>query len=55
MTRGFLKTIGRDLEVLDCPPLHNLWMNCEKARKYGEEFSSAEDVLARCANNYLNS
>ncbi len=51
---GFLKATGRDLEVLDCPPLHNLWMDCGKARKYGVEFSSVEDGLARCVNDYLN-
>ncbi len=51
---GLLKATGRDLEVFDCPPLHNLWMNCGKARKYGVKFSSVEDGLARCVNDYHN-
>ena len=55
LTRDFLKVMGRDPEVRDCPPLHNLWVNCEKARKYGVKFSSVEDGLVRCANDYLNS
>ena len=55
LTRDFLKVMGRDPEVLDCPPLHNLWVNCEKVRKYGVKFSRVEDGLVRCANDYLNS
>ena len=31
---------------------HNLWMNCEKARKYGVEFSDVSDGLKRCLNDY---
>ncbi len=48
ITKDFFKLIGKDLEVKDCPPLHNLWVNCDKARKIGVEFSSVEDGLARC-------
>ena len=54
LTRDFLKAIGKDLEVLDCAPQHNLWMNCKKARKHGVDFSNVEDGLVRCAREYLN-
>lgn len=33
-------------------PRHNLWMNCEKARKYGVEFSDVFDGLKRCLRDY---
>ena len=52
LTRDFLKTIGKDMEVRDCAPQHNLWMDCGKARKYGVEFSSVEQGLVRCAREY---
>ncbi len=54
LTKDFLKTIGKDLEVRDCTPQHNLWMDCKKARRLGVEFSSVEDGLVRCAREYLN-
>ena len=52
ITEGFLSAIGKSLTVEDQPPRHNLWMNCDKARKGGVIFSSVEDGLLRCAADY---
>ena len=52
ITRDFLALIGKDLKVEDAAPGHNLWMNCEKARRYGVGFSRVEDGLKRCAEDY---
>ena len=47
------KTEGKNIEIIDTPSNQNLWMNCDKARKYGVNFSSVEDGLKRCAKDYL--
>lgn len=52
ITGEFLDIIGKDIKIEDALPRHNLWMNCEKAKKYGVEFSSVEDGLKRCAEDY---
>ena len=52
ITKQFLQYIGKNIEVQDTEPRHNLWMNCEKAKKYGVLFSSVEDGLKKCANDY---
>ena len=52
ITAEFLKAIGKNLEIIDTGSGHNLWMNCQKARKYGVDFSSAENGLLRCARDY---
>ena len=52
ITKDFLALIGKSIPLSDAQPRHNLWMNCEKARKYGVEFSSVEDGLAKCAKDY---
>ena len=52
ITRDFLKLLGKDIPVEDAPARHNLWMNCEKARKYGVVFRSVEDGLLACARDY---
>jgi dTDP-4-dehydrorhamnose reductase len=52
ITRDFLALTGKNIPLCDAQPRHNLWMNCEKARKYGVEFSSVEDGLAKCAKDY---
>ncbi len=52
ITKEFLALIGKDISVEDTPPRHNLWMNCEKARKHGIVFSSVEDGLKKCAEDY---
>lgn len=55
ITKEFLSLIGKNVPIEDVPPAHNLFMNCEKARKYGVIFSSVEDGLEKCArdNGYL--
>ena len=52
ITKEFLTLIRKDIVVEDAPPRHNLWMNCEKAKKHGIEFSSVEDGLKKCAEDY---
>lgn len=52
ITKEFLTLIGKDIEVKDIEPRHNLWMDCEKARKYGVNFRSVEDGLKKCAVDY---
>lgn len=52
ITTDFLKTIGKGIRVVDCESHGNLWMNCEKARKYGVIFSNVEDGLKLCAKDY---
>lgn len=52
ITKDFLALIGKNIQLCDAPPRHNLWMNCEKARRYGVEFSSVEEGLARCEKDY---
>ena len=52
ITKEFLSVIGKDIKVEDAPPRHNLWMNCEKAKKYGLVFSTVEDGLKKCADDY---
>ena len=52
ITKEFVSVIGKDIKIEDTLPRHNLWMNCEKARKCGVEFSTAEDGLKRCAKDY---
>ena len=52
ITGEFINLIGKDIKLEDRLPGHNLWMNCEKARKYGVEFSSVEDGLKKCAQDY---
>ncbi len=52
ISKEFLALIGKNVTVEDCEPHHNLWMNCEKARKYGVIFSTVEDGLKKCAKDY---
>ena len=52
ITRGFLELLGKDLRLEDAPPRHNLWMDCEKAKRFGVTFSTAEEGLVRCAADY---
>ena len=52
ITTGFLAALGKSVRVEDAPPRHNLWMNCEKARKLGVTFLSVEDGLKACARDY---
>lgn len=52
ITKDYLALLGKNVTVQDVPPGHNLWMNCEKARKHGVVFSSVEDGLKACAKDY---
>ena len=52
ITVEFLAAIGKPIKVEDAPPRHNLWMNCEKARRHGVDFLSVEDGLKACAKDY---
>lgn len=52
ISRDFLAFLGKDVPVSDAEPHRNLWMNCEKARKYGVDFSCVEDGLKKCAIDY---
>ena len=51
ITKDFLAYIGKNIRLEDAPARHNLWMDCEKARTYGVEFSNVEDGLRRCAED----
>jgi dTDP-4-dehydrorhamnose reductase len=53
ITKEFVGMLGKDIRVEDDSSFkHNLWMNCEKAQKYGVIFSSVEDGLIKCAKDY---
>ncbi len=52
ITKEFLAYINKDIKIIDTPSCQNLWMNCDKARKHGVIFSSVEDGLKRCADDY---
>ena len=52
ITEEFLAYIKKDIKIIDTPSRQNLWMNCDKARKFGVDFSSVEDGLKRCARDY---
>ncbi len=52
LSKEFLALLGKNIRLEDAPPRHNLWMNCEKARKLGVSFRSVEDGLKACAQDY---
>ena len=52
ITKDFLKSIGKEISIIDVPSTRNLWVNCDKARSGGVMFSSVEDGLIRCAKDY---
>lgn len=52
ITEKFTAFVGKKITVLDRPGGHNLWMKCDKARKYGIRFSSVLDGLIRCARDH---
>lgn len=52
LTKAFLKQIGKDVTLEDAPAAHNLWMNCDKARRHGVVFRRVEDGLRQCAADY---
>lgn len=52
ITEEFLALIGKNIRLEDAPPRHNLWTNCEKAKKHGVVFQRVEDGLNACAKDY---
>ena len=52
ITEEFLALIGKNIRLEDAPPRHNLWMNCENAKKHGVVFQRVEDGLKACAKDY---
>ncbi len=52
ISKEFLAVMGKNVKLEDAPPRHNLWMNCEKAKRFGVEFSRVEDGLKQCAKDY---
>lgn len=50
--KEFVSLIGKNITIEDCEPRHNLWMNCEKARKHCVVFRIVEDGLKACAKDY---
>lgn len=52
ITSKFREKLGLDIEVEDVSPLHNLWMDCSKAKRHGVVFSDALEGLFRCAKDY---
>lgn len=49
ITREFLDLIGKKTTLTDRSAGHHLWMSCDKAKRYGVEFSSVTDGLRKCA------
>ena len=52
ITTEFLALLGKEIALEDAPPRHNLWMNCEKARRFGVTFRRVEDGLRACAKDW---
>lgn len=51
ITREFLKALNKDIALKDVQGGHNLWMNCQKAKNYGVEFSDVLAGLIRCGKD----
>ncbi len=52
ITQQLIDLLGKKVKLEDIPARHNLWMNCDKAKKHGVKFSSAIDGLIKCAADY---
>ena len=52
ITQEFIALLGKKVKVEDIPAGHNLWMNCDKAKKYGVTFRTVMDGLIQCAEDY---
>lgn len=52
ITQEFIDLLGKKVRLEDASPRHNLWMNCDKAKKYGVKFSTVTDGLIKCAKDY---
>ena len=51
ITQEFIELLGKKVRLEDSSPRHNLWMNCDKAKKYGVKFSTVIDGLLKCAKD----
>ncbi|MBE6763282.1 MAG: NAD-dependent epimerase/dehydratase family protein [Ruminococcaceae bacterium] len=49
ITKAFAAFLGKDIPLEDVAAPHNLWMNCEKAKRHGVVFRTVEDGLRQCA------
>ena len=52
ITQEFVDLLGKIVMLEDISAKHNLWMNCDKAKKYGVNFRSVTDGLMACAADY---
>ncbi len=52
ITQEFIELLGKKVKLEDGSQRHNLWMNCDKAKKYGVKFSTVIDGLLKCAKDY---
>ena len=52
ITQEFIDLLGKKVRLEDASLRHNLWMNCDKAKKYGVKFSTVTDGLIKCAKDY---
>lgn len=53
ITKEISAYLGKDIKITDsAEPGRNLWVNCEKATKHGVIFSTAEDGLKKCAEDF---
>ncbi|WP_051226541.1 sugar nucleotide-binding protein [Butyrivibrio sp. MC2013] len=52
ITKDYLLKLGKDTELIDSEPSHNLWMDCSKAASYDIFFSGVENGLMKCARDY---
>jgi dTDP-4-dehydrorhamnose reductase len=53
ITEEFVALLGKSIRVeKDESQRPNLWMTCDKARRYGVNFSSVADALKQCAKDY---
>lgn len=53
ITEEFVALLGKSIRVeKDESARPNLWMKCDKARRYGVNFSSVTDALKQCAKDY---
>lgn len=49
---GFAAYLGKDVQIMDVPGKHNLWMDCSKAAKAGVHFSPVMEGLKKCAEEF---
>ncbi len=52
ITQEFGEMLGAKIALCDCPPRHNLWMDCSKATAGGVIFSDVTKALEKCVEDY---